>query len=65
MYNLKNNEDLTNDEHYVCEDVAIPAHERAIIDKTIMTYAPLMDKPECWTPWEIVKEHIRRFIDEI
>ena len=38
MYNLKNNEDLPNDELCVCEDVSIPAHERAAIDRVIEMY---------------------------
>lgn len=38
MYNENNNEDLTNDKLCVCEDVSIPAHERASIDRVIEMY---------------------------
>lgn len=60
MCNKNNGEFLTNDELCVCEDVSIPAHERAAIDRVIQMYENGEFSEHDFIEWHEVKERMRR-----
>ena len=60
MYNENTNENFTNDELCVCEDMSIPASERAAIDRVIEMYENGEFSKEDFVEWREVKESMRR-----
>ena len=63
MYNENTNENFTNDELCVCEDMSIPASERAAIDRVIEMYENGELNENDFISYEEFKKHIRRAIN--